>query len=124
MRLLVARASVDMPVGDGSAPVWSHDGHHLFFQDFLERGKPIYRVDTSTRDLVRLASIDDVLDVVDYRLIGLTPDDNPLITVQTSLPFAHHICASLCTEEQRFYVQLGDSTGDRTSAVTRCSTAQ
>jgi Tol biopolymer transport system component len=28
-------------VGD---PVWSHDGRSLYFQDFLEAGKPIYRI--------------------------------------------------------------------------------
>ena len=28
-------------VGD---PTWSHDGRFVYFQDFLETGKPIYRI--------------------------------------------------------------------------------
>ncbi len=72
-------------VGD---PVWSHDSHSIFFQDFTEAGKPIYRVEvTGTHALERVATLDNVrsADVLDYRLIGLAPTDMPLVTAQTSV---------------------------------------
>jgi hypothetical protein len=67
-------------------PVWSHDELWIYFQDFLEPGKPVYRV--GLKGVVeRVASIQSVrsADVLDYRLVGLTPKDMPLVTVQTSV---------------------------------------
>ncbi len=67
-------------------PVWSHDGLWIYFQDFLEPGKPVYRVGLS--GIVQpVASIKNVrsADVLDYRLVGLTQRDMPLVTVQTSV---------------------------------------
>lgn len=72
-------------VGD---PAWSHDSRTIFFQDFVEAGKPIYRVGVSdAHRLERVATLEDVraADVLDYRLIGLTPNDMPLVTAQTSV---------------------------------------
>jgi Tol biopolymer transport system component/DNA-binding winged helix-turn-helix (wHTH) protein len=72
-------------VGD---PVWSHDSRTIFFQDFAEAGKPIYRVAVNdAHALERVASVEDVrsADVLDYRLIGLAPNDMPLVTAQTSV---------------------------------------
>ena len=72
-------------VGD---PVWSHDSHAIFFQDFVEPEKPIYRVEIAARhDLTRVATLENVhsADALDYRLIGLAPNDMPLVTAQTSM---------------------------------------
>lgn len=72
-------------VGD---PVWSHDSRAIFFQDFVEPEKPIYRVEVAGgRDITRVATLENVhsADVLDYRLIGLAPNDMPLVTAQTSV---------------------------------------
>ncbi|MGI8773022.1 MAG: winged helix-turn-helix domain-containing protein [Acidobacteriaceae bacterium] len=71
-----------------SDPVWSHDSHALFFQDVVEPGKPVYRVEVSgTHVIRRIATLENVrsADVLDYRLIGLGPNDMPLVTAQTSV---------------------------------------
>jgi Tol biopolymer transport system component/DNA-binding winged helix-turn-helix (wHTH) protein len=72
-------------VGD---PVWSHDGRSIFFQDFVEVGKPIYRVAVNGAHAAeQVATVEEVrsADVLDYRLIGLAPNDMPLVTAQTSV---------------------------------------
>jgi Tol biopolymer transport system component/DNA-binding winged helix-turn-helix (wHTH) protein len=72
-------------VGD---PVWSRDSRTIYFQDFVEAGKPIYRVGVNdAHTLERVATVEDVrsADVLDYRLIGLAPNDMPLVTAQTSV---------------------------------------
>ena len=72
-------------VGD---PVWSHDSHAIFFQDFTEPEKPIYRLQVAgAHTLERIATLEDLrsADVLDYRLIGLAPNDMPLVTAQTSV---------------------------------------
>jgi Tol biopolymer transport system component/DNA-binding winged helix-turn-helix (wHTH) protein len=72
-------------VGD---PVWSHDNRSIFFQDFTEPEKPIYRLETAGKhNIQRVATLENVrsADVLDYRLIGLAPKDMPLVTAQTSV---------------------------------------
>jgi Tol biopolymer transport system component/DNA-binding winged helix-turn-helix (wHTH) protein len=70
-------------VGD---PAWSHDGRSLYFQDFLEKGKPIYRIDVPSGQPKPVATIDNLLPIAatDYRLIGLAPGDLPVVSVHTS----------------------------------------
>lgn len=70
-------------VGD---PAWSHDGHFLYFQDFLGTGKPIYRIAVPAGSVERVASIDNLrpIAVTDYRLIGLAPGDLPVVSARTS----------------------------------------
>ncbi|MGP8271282.1 MAG: winged helix-turn-helix domain-containing protein [Terracidiphilus sp.] len=70
-------------VGD---PVWSHDSRYLYFQDFLETGKPIYRIAVPSGQLESVATINSLRPVsaTDYRLIGLTPDDLPVVSAHTS----------------------------------------
>ena len=70
-------------VGD---PAWAHDGRSLFFQDFLEKGKPIYRIDVPNGEPQPVASIANLLPTAatDYRLIGLAPGDLPVVSVYTS----------------------------------------
>lgn len=70
-------------VGD---PAWAHDGRSLFFQDFLEKGKPIYRISLPSGEPQLVATIANLLPTAatDYRLIGLAPGDLPVVSVYTS----------------------------------------
>jgi Tol biopolymer transport system component/DNA-binding winged helix-turn-helix (wHTH) protein len=70
-------------VGD---PTWSHDGRSLFFKDFLEEGKPIYRISVPAGEAKQVATISSLLPVTatDYRLIGLAPGDLPVVSAHTS----------------------------------------
>jgi Tol biopolymer transport system component len=70
-------------VGD---PVWSRDGRYLYFQDFLENGKPIYRIaipDGEAKTVATLANLRPIA-ATDYRLIGLAPGDLPVVSAHTS----------------------------------------
>lgn len=71
-------------VGD---PCWSHDGRFVYFQDFLEEGKPIYRISIPEGRLEQVATISSLRPIAatDYRLIGLAPGDLPLVTARTSV---------------------------------------
>jgi Tol biopolymer transport system component/DNA-binding winged helix-turn-helix (wHTH) protein len=66
-------------------PTWSHDGHWVYFQDFVEGGKPVYRVAVPSGKPEVVATIEDLHPNVatDYRLIGLAPGDLPMVTVRT-----------------------------------------
>ena len=67
-------------------PQWSHDSTAIFFQDNLESGKPIYRVDIRSGNLQAIASLDGLrpLSARDYRLIALAPGDLPVVSAWTS----------------------------------------
>lgn len=69
-------------VGD---PTWSHDGRYVYFQDFLEDGKPIYRIAVPSGRPEAVATIENLRPVAatDYRLIGLAPGDLPVVTART-----------------------------------------
>ncbi len=67
-------------------PTWSHDGRYLYFQDFLETGKPIYRIAVPTGQAESVATIGNLRPIaaIDYRLIGLAPGDLPVVSARTS----------------------------------------
>jgi len=67
-------------------PTWSHDGHSVYFQDFLETGKPIYRVAVPAGTVEQVATIKNLQPIAatDYRLIGLAPEDLPVVSARTS----------------------------------------
>jgi DNA-binding winged helix-turn-helix (wHTH) protein/Tol biopolymer transport system component len=70
-------------VGD---PTWSHDSRYLYFQDFLEAGKPIYRIaipDGKPEQVATIANLRPIA-ATDYRLIGLAPGDLPIVSARTS----------------------------------------
>jgi DNA-binding winged helix-turn-helix (wHTH) protein/Tol biopolymer transport system component len=70
-------------VGD---PSWSHDSRYLYFQDFLEAGKPIYRIAIPSGKPEQVATIANLRPIAatDYRLIGLAPGDLPIVSARTS----------------------------------------
>jgi Tol biopolymer transport system component/DNA-binding winged helix-turn-helix (wHTH) protein len=70
-------------VGD---PTWSHDSRYLYFQDFLEAGKPIYRIAVPAGQPQQVATISNLRPIAatDYRLIGLAPGDLPMVSARTS----------------------------------------
>jgi len=70
-------------VGD---PTWSHDSRYLYFQDFQEAGKPLYRIAIPTGKPEQVATIANLRPIAasDYRLIGLAPGDLPIVSARTS----------------------------------------
>ncbi|MGA8732271.1 MAG: CadC family transcriptional regulator, partial [Terracidiphilus sp.] len=67
-------------------PTWSHDSRFLYFQDFLEAGKPIYRIAVPAGKAEPIAIMDNLRPIAatDYRLIGLAPGDLPIVSARTS----------------------------------------
>ena len=70
-------------VGD---PSWSHDGKQIYFQDFLESGKPIYKIGVADHKPKRIYTLESLgtIPVIDYRLVSLAPGDHPVVSARTS----------------------------------------
>lgn len=67
-------------------PFWSHDGQFIYFQNLQATDEPIYRVRVRDRAVERVTSSKAILrsDLVRYALIGLAPDDSPLLSLNRS----------------------------------------
>ena len=67
-------------------PLWSHDGRSVYFQDFLEAGKPIYRIAIPDGRSEQIATINNLRPILasDYRLLSLAPGDLPVVSARTS----------------------------------------
>ena len=67
-------------------PTWSHDSSYVFFQDFLEAGRPIYRITAPTGQTQLVINFDSLrsLAASSYRLIGLAPGDLPMVSARVS----------------------------------------
>lgn len=72
--------------GGASDPVWSSDSRALFFQNFLEPGEPVYRIEIASGVVHQVATLADLLpaDALDYRLVALAPGDYPIVSTQSS----------------------------------------
>jgi Tol biopolymer transport system component/DNA-binding winged helix-turn-helix (wHTH) protein len=73
--------------GGASDPVWASDSRSLFFQNFLETGEPVYRIDLAAQWPGRqVATLDDLrpADALDYRLMTLTPGNEPVVSTESS----------------------------------------
>jgi Tol biopolymer transport system component/DNA-binding winged helix-turn-helix (wHTH) protein len=67
-------------------PLWSEDGRSIYFQDFLELGKPIYRISVPEGHLEPISTINNLRPILasDYRLLSLAPGDLPVVSARTS----------------------------------------
>ena len=74
---------VSQPAAD---PIWSHDGHWIYFHDFLEESQAIYRVSVPDGHVERVAGLGNLqsIDIADFRFVGLTPGNQPLIRARMS----------------------------------------
>lgn len=64
------------------APFWSHDGRSIYYQElFGGSEQPIYRIRIADRKIEPVATSKQFLrgDVRGYGLIGLAPDDSPMV---------------------------------------------
>jgi Tol biopolymer transport system component/DNA-binding winged helix-turn-helix (wHTH) protein len=74
-------------VENGAAdPVWSSNSRSIFYQNFLEPGEPIYRLDLPSGTAHKIATLTDLQPAYasDYRLISLAPGDQPVVNTQSS----------------------------------------
>jgi hypothetical protein len=62
------------------------DSRALFFQNFLEPGEPVYRMEVVSGVVHQVATLADLLpaDALDYRLVALAPGDHPIVSTQSS----------------------------------------
>jgi Tol biopolymer transport system component/DNA-binding winged helix-turn-helix (wHTH) protein len=74
---------VPQPAAD---PIWSHDGHWIYFHDFLEESQTIYRASVPDGHVERVAGLGNLqsIDIADFRFVGLAPGDLPLIRARMS----------------------------------------
>ena len=77
-KTLIARPAHD--------PVWSHDSHWIYFDDFVAKDQPVYRVSAPGGQLEQVAGLESVQppDALDFRFAGLTPQDVPLVNARIS----------------------------------------
>ncbi|HLK05485.1 MAG TPA: hypothetical protein VKT53_13675, partial [Candidatus Acidoferrum sp.] len=69
-------------------PAWTADGRSVYFQDLLESGEPLYKIEVASGKLVKVASFEHELERGASRcaFIALTGDGRPVIAIDRSLP--------------------------------------
>lgn len=67
-------------------PVWSHDSHWIYFDDFVAKDQPVYRISVPGGQLEQVAGLESVQppDALDFRFAGLTAHDVPLVNARIS----------------------------------------
>ena len=77
-KTLIARPAHD--------PVWSHDSRWIYFDDFVAKDQPVYRISVPGGQLEQVAGLESVQppDALDFRFAGLTPQDVPLVNARIS----------------------------------------
>lgn len=72
--------------GGAADPAWASDSRSVFYQNFLEPGEPIYRLNLRERLPREVAHLSDLrpADAADYRLITIAPGDLPVVNTQSS----------------------------------------
>ena len=77
------KALIARPAHD---PVWSHDSRWIYFDDFVAKDQPVYRVSVPGGQLEQVAGLESVQppDALDFRFAGLTPQDIPLVNARIS----------------------------------------
>ena len=77
---------VEVVDNGASDPVWASDSRSLYYQNFLEPGEPLYRLDIATGTAHKIATLADLQPAYasDYRLIALAPGDQPIVNTQSS----------------------------------------
>ncbi len=67
-------------------PVWSHDSRWIYFDDFVAKDQPVYRISVPGGQLEQVAGLESVQppDALDFRFAGLTPHDVPLVNARIS----------------------------------------
>ncbi|HEX3435461.1 MAG TPA: winged helix-turn-helix domain-containing protein [Pseudacidobacterium sp.] len=72
--------------GGVADPVWASNSQSIFYQNFLEPGEPIYRIDLRSGSALKIATLVDLqpANALDYRLITLAPGDQPVVNTQSS----------------------------------------
>jgi len=83
-----AQSWAELVRGDSvNLPVWSHDGRFIYFQNILNVADyPIFRVNIVDHRLEKVTTSKALnrAGLNSYGLIGLAPDDSPLVSLKTS----------------------------------------
>jgi Tol biopolymer transport system component/DNA-binding winged helix-turn-helix (wHTH) protein len=67
-------------------PAWSPNGAYLYYQDLLDVGEPLFRVNVVSGQIEKVADFQEILNNGVHRcaFVELTPDGDPLIEFQRS----------------------------------------
>jgi hypothetical protein len=63
-------------------PVWSHNQKFLYFTDYVQKNRTIYRISVPNGTVEKVVDLADVHSAVDYNFAGLMPDDEPLVNAR------------------------------------------
>ena len=74
-------------------PVWSHNGKFIYFTDYVQRNRTLYRVSVADAKVDRVVGLSDIHSGVEYTFAGLEPDDTPIVNarIPTASIYAMHL---------------------------------